>query len=1133
MKSTSKITKIAEEIHMADYSNIISRLTVEQKASLVTSAGGWSQIVAGSVKASALTPSDGAYGVKVQGGLKMSGAPATRFPSPLNVARSWSLKTAARVADVIASEARALGVNTLIAPEGGVADFKNQADNRRRLSEDGYLSGKMLSAYVEGYRHSGVLGCVKMTDATSSCIRDEKQYREIALLPYEMAVKEGKAQLVSIPAGTVGGAYACESRHLVRGILQTEWGFDGAVACDVRGGENLTKTLAVGASLVNSDFPSKEAQRLSKAVYNHKRILEGVQSGAYEASALAAAMSTGEAVSEELLDEALQKIFETVEAYDVGEIEAGGSYSAYPFNHPVMFDEQKNAAAAYDAALETIVLLKNDGALPVAEGERVAFVGEYAFLPFAACVDDGFVALDNEITVKMLSKSGIEVVGCAKGYSRGANDLEAAALLGDAKALANGADVVVAYLGDLAERGSGIPEHQMRFLRELRQSTSARIVAVYVGNGLGNMDWNDLCDAVVLAGDAGQGGAKAVLKVLSGAYCPSAKLTQTAFAANGSVKYPFGHGLSYTEFEYSELRVSERGVRFKITNAGSVAGAEIAQIYVGREGSDVFPRRALRGFEKIYLDAGESRYAEIAFDSKAFRYYNTVTHSWETEGGVYEVCVGASFGNIKLSGEVSVPSSGAEVPEKACEAVEERPVAYKSDTFSMGKIIGLIGAIAGVAILAMLYFAFGREAVFDLFFVRRKDEIIWDSCFTAAFSLGLAGAVVALAMTLKGSKTEGTYVAAARAPFAFGQTEYKPDTVYADDWKSLFGEKEKDEGLFDEVVEEAVEEPVETVAPSECALVRYSTFDTLEAGVGAIGAAFCKYVAEKRIVASGEELIELLAAVAASRIIAVRCSSAEGALRTLESLGEFLDADVSFARAEDLADVVAASAERAAADTERVNITVVHGKETDDVRTLLGEIADYTGNSPVACGVRLGDISVALPSNMWFVVLIPDDKATETGDACVIRLHANADEMLDVETAMAQDYDNEFIYAYTLRRATLADLVERAREVYYLSEKYWRKIDKLTEHINASIPFRISNKAANAMERFVAVCVGNGIEQEAAMDCVLASLVLDTLSAKDAGKLGGDETLTEFMDAVFGADKDDRSREAVRLKGIK
>ena len=117
--------------------------------------------------------------------------------------------------------------------------------------------------------------------------------------------------------------------------------------------------------------------------------------------------------------------------------------------------------------------------------------------------------------------------------------------------------------------------------------------------------------------------------------------------------------------------------------------------------------------------------------------------------------------------------------------------------------------------------------------------------------------------------------------------------------------------------------------------------------------------------------------------------------------------------------------------------------------------------------------------------------------------------------------------------AVLSDLIERGRETHYLSEKYWRKIDKLTEHINSSIPFVISNRTANAMERFVAVCVGNGMEQTDAMDRVLAALVLDTLSAKDANKLGGDETLTEFMDALFGADKDDRSREAVRLKGIK
>ena len=1126
---------------MADYSKIISRLTVEQKASIVTSVDGWSKIVAGGVEASALTVSDGAFGVKVAEALKMSGAPTTRFPSPLNVARSWNLKTAARVADVIASEARALGVNTLLTPEGGTLGFDSRADNGRRLSEDAYLSGKMLSAYVEGYRHSGALGCVKMTDATAKGISDEKEYREKALQPYEMAIKEGNAQFVRLPSGSIGGTASCESRHLVRGILQTEWGFDGTIVCDVRGGENLTKAFAVGASIINSSVPTNEAKRIANAVHNHKRILEEIQNGIQQPTALASAMNAGTAISEELLDDALERIFTTLAEYGVDEPEASDSYSAYPFNHPVMFDEQKNSVVAYEAALETITLLKNDGVLPIAEGKRVAFVGEYAFLPFGTCADDGFVALDNEITVKMLSTSGIDTVGCSKGYARSANAFEVAALLGNAKELCNDADIVVAYVGNLAENGSGVPEYQVRFLRELRQSSSAKLVAVFVGNSLGDMSWNDLCDAVVLAGDAGQGGAKAVLRVLSGAYCPSGKLTETVFDSNGCEKYPFGHGLSYTSFEYSELKVSNKGVGFKITNVGDVAGALTAQVYVGKESSRVSPKRALRGFEKVYLQAGESKYVEIAFDSKAFRYYNTATHSWEIEGGAYEIFVGSSASDVRLSGEISVASSGAEIPEATVEEVESaEPQAAsvpEAPSFSMGKLIGLIGAIAGVAILAMLYFAFFREVIFDVFSVRIKDEFTWDVFFSAAFAIGMAAVISALVIELKKSNIGSVIVAENKhVGFAFGQTEYKQDTVYANDWKNLFDEEETAvvERLFEEEPTEVVEEKEEEViAPSECALVRYSSFDTLEAGIGAIGAAFCKYAAEKHIVVSNEELIELFAAIAATRLTAIRCSNAEGALRVVESLGEFLNADVSFVGTESLADGVAAAANVAAAQTDKINITVVHGGETEDIRELLGELTAYTGNSPDTQEIKLGDTVVALPSNMWFAVLIPDDRATEAGNACVIRLHANADDMLDIDTAMAQDYENEFVYAYTMSMTTLSDLIERGRETYYLSEKYWRKIDKLTEHINVSVPFAISNKTANAMERFVAVCIGNGMEQSDVMDYVLAALVLSVLSAKDASKLDGDETLTEFMDALFGADKDDRSREAVRLKGIK
>ena len=1178
---------------MAKYSEIISRMTVEQKALLVTATGGWSKIVAGSSSVSAMTVSDGACGVKIRNGLKFHGAPTTRFPSPLNIARTWNLRTGAYVADTIAKEARALGVNALKAPEGGVMSEGRVAADGRHFSEDPYLAGKMLSAYIKGYQHSDVMPIVGMdVSATVASLSDEKSQREIVLEPYEMAVKEGGADMISIPTGRFYGVPTCESKHLVSGIIGTEWQYDGIIASEDNGSVNMTKAMALGASMMTSSSSSVEAQRLAKAVNNHKRILENIQNGSAAETVLSSAMSSGEAVPEALLDEALEKLFCTIEPYEIDEVEMSESYSPYPFNHAVMFDEQKHGNMAYEAALESLVLLKNNGVLPIKEGQKTAFVGEYVFLPLATCKDEAdFIALDNEITARMLSKSGLDIIGCAKGYARGAGSAESVAMLGEARQLAVGADVVVVYVGDLAESvecNGRLPEYQVRFLTELRVSTSAKIVAVYFGRNIVNMEWDDICDAVILAGDIGQGGAKAVLKVLSGAYNPSGKLTQTVCdgaepvsaeaqmygyrmcqAKNIEERYPFGHGLSYTQFEYSDIKVSARGVGFRITNTGDVAGDEIAQVYIGREESAVTAvRKELKGFAKVHLEAKESKFVEIPFDSKAFRYYNTETHSWETEGGYYQIYVASSSRNIRLIDEVSIPSSGAKLPDATAvtQPVQQptaAPVVSGDDNIPVGKLTALIGTIAGIGLLAMLYFAFLREEIFFALGVHRRDELLWDIIFVGIMVGGLIGATVGIILTMIKSKKqalEANMTAEATATAAvISQTEYKPDTVYPDDWKKIaFPDDEEEtvvESLFngEETTEDAAEETEEpeeeVIAPSECVLTRHSSFDTLEAGVGALGAALCKYVAERRITVDTEELTELFAAVAASRVIAVRSGDAAAVVKTLEGFGEFFDASVtSVAAQEEDTSVISVlrntgeepcimdAVNSAAVQTDKMHVVVLFGSKTDDLRAYLGGIMSYTGNSSEGHELRVGESeldTVTLPSNMWFVAVVPDDRATETGSACVVRLHADATEALDIETAMAQDYENDVIDAYTLTCHTLSDIIERAREVYYLSEKYWRKIDKLEEHIGASIPFALSNKTVNAMEKFIAVCVGCGIEQTAAMDCVLAALVLDTLSAADADKLGGDETLTEFMDSVFGADKDDRSREAVRLKGIK
>ena len=1157
---------------MAKYSEIIERMTIEQKASLVTAAGGWSKIVAADKSISAMSVSDGTCGVKIGKGLETYGAPATRFPSPLNIARSWDLKAGAYVADTIAKEAAALGVNVLVTPEGGVILDGADESGNCSFSEDPYLSGKMLSAYVRGYEHGGAMASVPVGKAaTGGFFDDEKSLREIALQPYEMAVKEGEAPMIRISHKNLGGETAAESKHLVSGIIGTEWQYGGIIAAEDGGHLNAAKAMALGSSMIISDSVSAEAQRLARAVENHKRIMADIAGGTAKESVLAAAISKGEAVAEALLDEALDKIFCTVEKYDLGEPVQSERYDSYPFNHKVMFDEQAHGKMAYEAALKSLVLLRNDGVLPIAEDKKTAFIGECVFLPLAACgVSADFVALDNEITANLLGKSGLTVTGSAKGFSRNAGAGEAASMKLEAMTLAADAEVVVIYVGDISgtDGGNGrLPKNQLEFLSELRRSTKAKIVAVDLGRSIVDMSWNDMCDAVLLAGDPGQGGAKAILKVISGACNPSGKLTQTVCdiptsesgntqmygyrmcqARNIEERYPFGHGLSYTEFDYSDIEVSCRGVGFTVTNTGKVAGEEIAQVYVGREDSLVTAvRKELKGFCKVRLEAGESKRVEVRFDSKAFRYYNTDTESWETEGGYYQIYVASSSRNIRLLDEVYVESSGAVVPviREETETQNDEPQKKASfvENISLGKFIALVGSIAAVGLLAILYIAFLRDELMYALDIDRDAEIFVDIICGGLFVGGIAALVAVMIVMLRGANVDGAVTAATTA--VHSQSEYKPDKVYPDDWQKIFfdGEAEtEEESIFASAVSE---EDEQVVKPSDCKLVRRSAFDTLEGGIATLGKGLAAYVAERKINVSEEELTELFAAVAASRTVAVRSTDAASVATVMECMGECFDWSVYHveAHAEDtsVAEVLRKNdgvslieaVNNAVATPDKPCVAVISEACCDDLGEYLGEIVGYSGNAALGYEVSFGEDTVILPDNMWFVVIIADDRSVLTGNTCVVRLHADASLAMDINTAMAQDYDNTEIAAYTLPCHILFDLLERERETKYLSEKYWRKIDKLEEHIGASIPFSLSNKTVNAMEKFLCVCISCGIEQTSAMDCAVASLMLSSLSDENADSLAGEETLAEFMDSVFGADKDDRSREVIKLKGVK
>lgn len=508
-------------------------------------------------------------------------------------------------------------------------------------------------------------------------VLDERTLREIYLTGFEIAVKEGGAKAIMSSYNEVNGTYANENTHLLKDILRGEWGFDGIVITDWGGSNSHTKGVAAGSNL---EMPNP-------GLDSAREILSSVKNGTLKMEEL-------DACVDDLLDAVL-------------------TLSKNAENRKNSFSETAHHELARKAAAESAVLLKNEEQiLPLAVGSKVAVIGDFAFLPRyqgagSSVVNATFV----ETTVRMIDNYDLKVVGSCHGYNRTGE--EHAGLKKEALELAGQADIVLFCMGlDELSESEGldrihmrIPRNQIDLLEAMAQ-VNPNIVAVVSAGAAIEMPWQHCCKAILHGYLSGQAGAGAMLDILTGRVNPSGHLSETYPVKYGDtpayeyfpsaernseyregifvgyryydtgkiqVQYPFGYGLSYTTFEYSDLKTDEWGVSFTLTNTGSCDGAEVAQLYVSLPDAEVFrPEKELKGFRKVFLKAGESREVTIKFDDKTFRYWNVLTDQWETEGGNYRIMVGASVVDIRLEAEVKVEGTTKFFPYKK----EELPSYY-------------------------------------------------------------------------------------------------------------------------------------------------------------------------------------------------------------------------------------------------------------------------------------------------------------------------------------------------------------------------------------------------------------------------------------------------------------------------
>ncbi len=668
-----------------DYRELINAMTPEEKASLCSGKDFWQTRDIERLGIPSMFLADGPNGIRKQAaaadhlGLNES-LKATCFPTSATVANSWDTELGEETGAYLGREAVAQKVNVVLGPGLNIKRNPLCGRNFEYFSEDPYLSGKMAAAYVRGIQQNGVAACIKHFAANNQELRrmvidtvaDERTLREIYLTAFEIAVKEGKTRTVMSSYNKLNGEYTNEHMHLMRDILRGEWGYKGVVVTDWGGGNDRVKGLRAGNEL---EMPTTGGE-------TNRDIVSALKSG-----------ELNEEVLDECLERLLSLIFETEEVYK---------------KERRPFDAEKHHEAARRAAEGSVVLLKNRGGiLPLRAGEKVAVIGDFARYPrFQGSGSSNVNPTRVDKTIELIEDSGLNFVGFAPGFKR--NGRRSAKLLRQALALAEKADTLLLYIGldedseieGLDRRDMKLPQNQLDLISALG-AKGKRTAAVLSCGAAVETDWDERVDAVIHTCLSGQAGAGAALDVLTGKVNPSGKLAESfpvryedcSSASNFPgretsveyreglyvgyryydtaevpVKYPFGFGLSYTSFEYGGLTVTDEGAVFSVANTGAMAGAEVAQLYVGAKDGKVFrPKKELKGFVKVRLEPGERKTVTIPFDEYTFRYYNPASGRFETEPCAYAVYIGASSADMRLEAEHRVSGEDVFVPYNARE----------------------------------------------------------------------------------------------------------------------------------------------------------------------------------------------------------------------------------------------------------------------------------------------------------------------------------------------------------------------------------------------------------------------------------------------------------------------------------
>ncbi len=1112
---------------MLKYENIIGRLNESAKIDLLTNLDGLTE-------RELITM--GVPNIKVGVLAQMT---KTIYPSPALLANTWDKQLVRGVGEASGLYMASKGISVAITPSAKV----KINPYRTAISEDPYLSAELAGAYAVGVKEAGVTPCIAGLSVESDEVAwmdktpDDRIIYEYIVKPYMDATKGGGIN-VAVKENLHSAGYGDTNRSLAALTSEKTHIKDSYAVCKHVSAENTVKYINDGIICLQGAGYAVQA-----ALRKYVNVKKSVDRGEMKEEELIAEVKRGTAISPEMLDLAVDKVIgfiSSCSAKYVGNQEA----------------EQQMNALAKRASRESLVLLKNDNRLlPLSRKAKVAIIGDIG------------IRCDAQMKAfqKTLESAGVSVIGVSRGYDVG-KDVPVPALEKEALELAHKADSVVFFAGTdetrekyiTRTRNLSLPANQDILAYKLAQSCAKKTVAVLVSNYAVDISSLERFGAFVLASFDARYGAEALAEALIGEFSPSGRLASSLYrnadvsfkkqhgylqsgmragrfigyryydTARFSIGYPFGHGLGYSSFAYSNLSVDERGnASLTVKNVGKLADTEVVQLYVGiGDGADSRPQKELVAYEKVFLEAGQSKTVTLTFAIPEI--FDVSTGAYVTEKGKYNVYVGASVKDIRLTATITAGETAvqkrfdplSQYLQSESNIISENytlEAKYPTMKKSIKNIFG------GVALLLLAIFL-------QIYCVSSNTSSLFLNLLTVAIlGVGVAFFVIDAIDKKRIGEIEKAEAEKANEKWFEDATKlesFDTNRMFADE----FGEDRADtdneeheaedvQGVGDEYLTYIDKDFTFEIAASE--LERFALERGCKLDQSAVCGLLASIASSRLVVLSGpskEEFVKLASIICEYFECTTHIDTVDGTYTTGARL--FFNTDASGNRSKTGVLRVIEEAAKAEAD---IHVAAIAGANKNVMENCFADVVKYAKNPYANSVVSSVTEKYRFSQNICFLVGLESGRTLNDIPEEVAAVATVMDIKVTL-TAPASSVSSVHKFKYY----QLDYMSERVLNRSEVDESIWKRVDKLEEFVNKQIEYSITNKQWLSMERYVAVFTACQGELVDAVDRAVASKLIPVIISIAAKSEDGIDELGDQIEGIFGENNADVCRKAIR-----